>query len=1769
MGDEKKMKLVDARVAQIFARLQEIFDLRIKVTRENCQAFLTKAKQVSKIREEYVAAVTESESLKMEILEDYEPTFARVKAFDDLTDEIFLTHTNLLEQIERSKRVPPTPPSAPLVGVDGAITPGKIKMEPLEIPKFDGSMENWTPFHQLFKKLVHENRAYTDLQRVTYLVGHLTGSAKSVVIGIPPTEENYSTLYNTLVTRFEDKRALGSHFLDKIMNFKALSQESEKNLNTFLEQFVESSYAMKNLGIGDLFDFVLVHLAGKKLDAETWRQFDMANRTVDLPTFDTLVGFVRSQAKILARNKGKQSFTHSAKPAPDSGPQKGTHSFVAQDATPPPLSGDSGPEGDGGSARSANRSSRPLEDLCPFCKVSPHRLYECAAFRKLPVKKRFEFVKGSRICFNCLSSSYHVSQKCKSTGTCRHCGRRHHQMLHFEQQISNGEGSQSTGGPQTVSAPAGDPTARGVTTTTAMSSVSSKTMVLLSTAQVSVVSSSSGQPVVLRALLDPGSMSHFIRKSACEKLGVQTQSTSSLVKCLGAGTASVSEQTTVTIRALRQPEITFTINLLVLEEITDRLPSVPIRLEDLPHISTLALADPNFHEPGPVDLLLGASLWPYIIGGNRIEGPENSPVALESSLGWLLMGNVPVTQVVVDSNTYHTCIEHPGDFSLERFWALEEIPESPVLTPEDAECERFFLKTVTRNEEGRFVVALPFRLPSSLLGNSRESAKKRFFALERRLLRTPGLHQQYCDVMRNQIVQGYMSEMSTQDSNGLSVKYYIPHHGVLKAGNSSTPLRVVLDASAVSDTNYSLNDLLYAGPKLQSDIFAVLLNFRLFETVIGADIRQMFLRILMRSEDRPFQLLLWRESPQEELREFCMNTVVFGVRSSPYLAQRCIHLLIEQDGHLYPAAARVATRDFYVDNLLSSFSSVAEAGIAQAELSRLFAGGSLTLTKWCSNSVAVLEQVPQNDRSEECLEFDESVSLNILGVRWNPKEDTFSVQTNSPATTCTKRLMQSAIARIFDPLGLLAPLTIVAKTFIRELWLQKLDWDDTPPEEICSRWQEFVGELRCLAEWNIPRHSCVVPGHRTTLAGFADASQTAYGAVVYVRSTSPEGETKLNLLCAKSRVAPAQTVSIPRLELCAVVLLAKLLRFVLETYKDRHRFDEVLAFSDSTIALQWISSPPSRWRVFVANRVTKVQRDAESARWLHVRGECNPADCLSRGLSARALMTHVMWFQGPDWLHNDSSKWPCTPASDIAASPHPAEEKLVFFTVCNQPPEEWPLAALLERVSTHKKLIRSTAHVLRFLRVSTVRTGELQASEIEQAENLWIKYIQNKHFAHILEELHSGKPGRRRAPKRKNPMIGKLALFVKDGIIRVGGRLQNSNLEYDHRHPILLPKHENYVELLVDQYHRDNLHTGPHILLSLLHLRFWILSARSLVRRRVHACNLCFRSRPTAIEPQMAPLPLERFQQLKAFATCGVDYAGPFNISMVRTRGNSKLKAYVCVFTCLSTRAVHFELASSLSTDCFLAAFRRFLSRRGPCSTMWSDQGTNFVGARNVLNELYRLTLSHKFDGAIQTELANRGIEWRLNPPASPHFGGVWEIQVKALKTHLYKIIGPQLMTYEEFNTAIVQIEALLNSRPLGILSTDPSGPTTLTPAHFLSLGPTLSHLPAADLSSMPVNRLDHYQLVDQVVQSYWKRWKEEYLYTLQGRQKWTKDAEPIFEGTVVVLVKENTPPLHWPLAVVEEVFMGSDGVTRVARIKTKDGTLVRPLVKLCPLPSQ
>lgn len=522
---------------------------------------------------------------------------------------------------------------------------------------------------------------------------------------------------------------------------------------------------------------------------------------------------------------------------------------------------------------------------------------------------------------------------------------------------------------------------------------------------------------------------------------------------------------------------------------------------------------------------------------------------------------------------------------------------------------------------------------------------------------------------------------------------------------------------------------------------------------------------------------------------------------------------------------------------------------------------------------------------------------------------------------------------------------------MQQLWRLHLDWDDPLPPNLQSRWFSIYQSLPTLNQLEIPRWTNATSDSSLELHGFADASTLAYAAAVYIKVTSPSGNVTVSLLAGKSKVTPLATLTVPRLELSAAVLLSRLVSFL----RDTLHLDSTPCFcwTDSTIVLTWLRSHPSRWTTFVSNRISQVQTALPNVTWRHVPTSSNPADCASRGLLGHELIQHELWWHGPPWLQLSKSNWPEEP---VVIHEAPIENRALSFHL-SRPPDQWDLAT---KFSSWHKLIRVTAFLFRFINACRCPTSNpsnsspglvLSSSEFSHVKFFWIKRIQRELFPAEIQALSSRSIASTSSILSLNPFLS------HDSVLRVGGRLQNAPLPYDTRHPILLTSHP-LTRLIIIQVHLRNLHSGLQLTLRTLRHEFWILRARTLVKSVIHQCVSCVRERAATPAQLMGNLPSHRISPpARSFTHCGLDYAGPIKIRPSSGRGVTSRKAYTALFICLASRAIHLELISDYSTAAFINAFHRFCARRGLPSSVHSDNGTTFTGADKELTAAYRAAL--------------------------------------------------------------------------------------------------------------------------------------------------------------------------------------------------------------------
>ncbi|XP_055714216.1 uncharacterized protein LOC129808461 [Phlebotomus papatasi] len=1350
---------------------------------------------------------------------------------------------------------------------------------------------------------------------------------------------------------------------------------------------------------------------------------------------------------------------------------------------------------------------------------------------------------------------------------CKECSQKHNHLLHiaFSNEKSRSQSVAITTQQESTTNPLPLVLPRNSSSTGTSLSISGadggvKTKVLFATAIVSLLGPDNIS-LKCRVVLDPASQINIITSRMCQCLSLKPRRSNLVVDGVGSISQASQHEVEIKMRYQRGLEfITESLDCIVMPKVVGDQPNWEVDLSQIPLPPNLKLADPSWHVSQKIDLLIGgAHVWQYFLN-ERQELGEGMPILQSSVFGWLVVGPCPEERGPTGA-CYITTLASI-DRTIKRFWEIEEIPKETIIESEHREVEEQFRLTTHKNSEGRYVVQIPLKPNIEDLSDNKLIATRQLNYLLSRLPRHPRLFAEYDTIFKEYLSQGIIERVPLTELSNPS--YYLPHHAVVKENAVSTKTRIVFNASSRTKTGLSFNDCIKACPVVQPTLISILWRFRLNEITLTCDIKQMYLQVALHSPHKDYHRFLWREG--SEVIYYRFTRVCFGVAASPFLATRVLNKIAEDESQTYPLAASVLRHNFYVDDCLVSVSTVQEALTVKEQLTGILRTAGMELSKFRSNRPQILANNDHNADDSDLILDEESKTLGII---WNPREDEFKfrVAEDLQSTPVTKRNILSKIARIFDPCGLIAPVVTSAKVIMQVLWRKGLEWDDEVPECLDRQWKAFVGDLKNVDDLCIPRWICAVENPvKKELHAFSDASNLAYGAAVYLIYEDSNHRRCSGLVSAKSRLNPisskddhAQSLTIPKAELSGAELAVQLMSAVGESLGIQERY----YWTDAKVVLYQIHSKAHR-DVFVRNRVMKIRSFSTPSQWRHVPTKQNPADVLSRGCKVLNLISNSLWWHGPSWLQEDSSQWPpefspeeqpapsvCTAVLDSRTDPNAIYNHLIEH--CSSFIKATRVVAWVSRAATkfkqpRRRVTRSSANADESFPFLTV-------TELQVAEKFLIKWEQENHLKTTLEKIQSNRRN------KVDRYLRTLYPFVDiDGILRVGGRIDSAHENYDAKFQIILP-HGKLAEWIAEAEHVRLLHSGPQETLSSIRRRFWPVKGRSLVRRVVHKCVVCIRAKPKMSEQLMGSLPEYRVTLTRPFLHTGVDLTGHVLIKRA-PRGSAQEKAYVCIFICMCTKAVHLEVLTSLSTKAFISAFRRFIARRGMPSHMHSDNGTNFVGASK---ELYQLLKEHATQQELSDLSSSLHIQWLFNPPLAPHQGGLWEAAVRSFKHHFVRVVGRAILTYEELNTVVIQIEAVLNSRPLVAVTDHPGDYKCLTPGDFL-IGHAPTQLPIGPDDPEQIDTLRRWQLCTKLRNDFVRRWKVEYLHSLQQRHLWNQESPNIAIGDVVLLKSESAANVEWPMGLVESVLPGRDQKVRVVVVRVNGKSLKRPITKLVKL---
>lgn len=1574
------------------------------------------------------------------------------------------------------------------------------KLPKIELRKFSGEAIDWLSWWNQFSKINEDEELHVS-DKFEYLVQCLEKGSRAfdLVDSYPRTNENYPKAVAALKHRFGRDEMLVELYvreLQKLVINNVSSRDGQKLSNMF-DKLESHLRALESIGVTSAnYAAMLYPMVESSIPEEilrawkrspsaivNWNQVEANDNRPQKTKLDLLMDFLRvevenEEAIALAR----QGFgTTTSKKKKDKGTKQ-------EDEDVPTAAG-----------LFSGKGSK-----CVFCEGN-HLSADCITAQSMSLSMKKQKLKAKQCCFFCLSPGHHFL-KCKLKVQCPLCKKRHPIILCSELPDNKIDGSGKT-------------TSNNEIAKTACTAKVQIGDVPLQTLLVRIRGFNKTR--VVRIILDCGNQRSYIRKSTVKALDLKANGQECLKKTLFGGITTKTEQhNKFEIKLEAMSSKTWkSFNVLDTNEICSQIENIQGGdwLEELKR-KNINLNDLNTDQT-VVEILIGNDYYGQLLTG-RVEHLENGLTAIETVFGWTLSGRICQSESSAMLVTTLLCKE----FTLSDLWDLETIGiRDPVETlsrqQREEATKKHFLKTVQRNQDGRYRVNLPWKEGMNELPSNKTIAERRLITTTVKL-QSLGKYEAYEEIFNAWLGEGIIEEVPESEYDAVS--YYLPHHAVFKPQSITTPIRPVFDASCKSNRSPSLNQCLEKGPNLLDTIPSIMLRFRLGLIGVISDIRKAYLMIDVREEDRNFLRFLWWKDPAKRtLKIFRHNRVVFGINSSSFLLGATIEHHLDQVQEEDVPVAKKLLKSLYVDNSITSVNSVEELQAFKNTATRIMSDAKMDLRQWEFSLTTETEMLEVNSNK---------VIASVLGMKWDKKADTIGLDFDEEIfpEKITKRNVLSCLQKIYDPLGLFCPVLMTPKLLIQQSFVGKIKWDEELDDESKMNFKKWFEELSPLKSIWIPRNitNRSIDETKWQVHLFCDASKLGYAATVFLRSVCNDN-ISVTIIQAKSRVAPLKKMTIPRLELLSCSIGSRLVNSIKAAIEFQIPF---YYWTDSTTALAWINRNDD-WGTFVGNRVKEICSITNVQNWRHVPGRINPADLPSRGCTASELQA-LRWWEGPDWLRKPESDWPIS--NEKANEELVQQEKRKGVVKCmlsKEVGESWYC-----QQSSYLDNVRIIGFMLRFFencrsKNSTIGFMKpLSVSEIKRAEErIWLMI-------------------QRETLPNENVIEGLRVQRCEKGLIRVKTKLVYRKDSESFRYPVLLPESHPIVDQLIIETHRMHCHAGIQFLMSKLREQVWIIKSRKTIRRVLSKCKNCLRFTSKKVEVYPAPLPYDRVNDNYVFQVTGVDLAGPLFLK-------DKSKTWVVLFTCAVYRCVYLELVSSLSTHTFLLALQRFVKRKARPTTIYSDNATNFRGSDNAFNLIDW--------EEVEKVATTKRIEWKFNPPASPWWGGWWERLIRIIKDLLKRTLGKSKLNYEELMTILTEVEAIINERPLTYVTEDGEDLIPLTPLMFLQENTDIE-FPEVDMNLGDKLRI-RYKYQKKLKEELRSRFRSEYLSALVQRGNDPK-GKSLKVGDIVLIGDDNKKRLNWPMGRVIEIMPGKDEHSRVARVKTSKNVLTRPFQRLYPL---
>ena len=1439
--------------------------------------------------------------------------------------------------------------------------------------------------------------------------------------------------------------------------------------------------------------------------------------------------------------------------------------------------------------------SKPVTTKCAFDESHDHYTGDCPNFQSMEYQERKEYLGKKGLCYVC--TGHHLSFKCNVRIRCDVCKRRHHTSLHRypveeEEGVSVASPPAEDGSAVTTGGARADSTHHVACTPTkdlASASSDDETLCKFSMSFLVEIGHDDREEVVeCIAMLDCHSWRTFCLKELADKLRLPTPHVEYDIGTLASFSTFVKGHSVDGLK-IRNPNGGDWVRLPTVYT-NEFIPEVRAKratreiVERVDHLAHLAQHFQRENKNARTLLLLGEDVQDLFQITSHGREP---PYAQETSLGWALVGSVPrdiVPQGCLAKEartTKSVCVvdeaKHESFIMSTKFLPRHERlddrcdvfqtrpdDEETTWSRDDDEFIQVMKKETRQDEDGALELPLPFRKDRQLPRNETPVYYRTQTVLDR-IQKDPTKLGLCREAMQKYIDRGHVEMVPPGELKVTSECCWLPIFAVMHPRKPA--VRLVFDASAKFHGR-SLNDALYSGPDLNNSLRGVLLRFRTHTVVFSFDIEHMFNRFRVPSAHRDYLRFFWwaDNDPEAPIAQFRSLVHLFGACSSPAVAMfalRTIAAIGKADGRLSEDEAAFLDQCFYIDDGMSSRVCVEEVTTLVERVIPYLRKYGLKAHKILSNSEEVLDALGEERGMEKLAIPGDDLVPRALGVTWDTAADDLHVLLDLPERPFTRRGLLATTNTAFDPLGIAAPVLLGSRLQQRKILSEyppkcKVEWDEPLPDTYIAEWKEWLQGVAGKRSLRVPR--CLLPLGTETIVKelhmFADASEDAIGCVAYVRSADASGRVEVRFLVGHSKVAPRAATTVPRLELCAVLLAAITAYELLKEFSNI-QFDEVFFYTDSEVVLGYLGNKTRSFTKYVTRRVEAVHRLTKNKEWKFISTDRNPADIATRPHTVEQLLA-TRWLTGPEFLHQISLEFEPT----ILPTQTLPETITCEAHVCTiQAPEEDWVMQLVKRRSKWRTIVNVVRIIVGGGRAWLDRARQrlkvelaVRCSEIDyrQAELCLFRASQRNSFPEVYNSDRQVSLDRLKNLPERHPLLGLTPFKGADGVLRIGGRLRNCSTPFEERYPIILEGKSLVAVRFAEYVHERTLHQGRVITYSSIRQAgVFILGGKKRVSKLITECVMCRRLRGPTVSQLMGELPEERVTQSDVFDHIGVDVFGPFYVhdgrSTRRTVGTKKV--FVLLVNCLASRAIHLEPLESMDTSAMMNALRRFFSLRGLCKSITSDHGSNFLGVLGQSNHFQN----------VKREVEARGITWHLNPVGASHYGGAYERKIGSVRRVLesYLMIKTTPVSRDELHTYLQEAAAIVNSTPLYVTYDEPDEPTPISPQMLLTLKSPASQRPmdedivADDVMAYGARR---WRRVQALANAFWDHWARHYLQELTMRQKWMKVKRNFQSGDVVILKEKNLPRCSWRLAVVQDALPGKDSFVRRVNIRLLGG---------------